>query len=47
MPSLRMLPKARDGLSRPVFDHRISFWYFEHCCIEQEGRAIACSSTKQ
>jgi len=37
MPSLRTLPKARD---------RISFLYFEHCRIEQEGRAIAVFKEK-
>ena len=37
MPSLRTLPKARD---------RISFLYFEHCRIEQEGKAIAVFKEK-
>ncbi|MBF2035774.1 MAG: type I-E CRISPR-associated endonuclease Cas1 [Leptolyngbyaceae cyanobacterium T60_A2020_046] len=37
MSRLRALPKARD---------RISFLYFEHCRIEQEGRAIAIFKEK-
>jgi CRISPR-associated protein Cas1 len=37
MATLRTLPKARD---------RISFLYFEHCRIEQEGRAIAVFKEK-
>ncbi|MDB9524391.1 type I-E CRISPR-associated endonuclease Cas1e [Oscillatoria sp. CS-180] len=37
MSRLRTLPKARD---------RISFLYFEHCRIEQEGRAIAVFKEK-